>query len=289
MTVVVGFVGTDGGVMVSDSQASEDDQTKFEAPKLWEDSGLLFGYSGNTAVREPLVEALHEALPKADNHENRWKVKARLCGIHGPVISGEYSNYVPKPPPGQIPSKLAGTLLVMGRDADGYWLLDINYNNTGTFHPERGFHAIGTGSAAAGMARGLLANYEPAERSAAALKLIAYRTVAACISVLDVGVGGAVQLWAGEGDGDFVEIEGNDLDDVAHGVAQWAIIEQESLDRVLRQTEAPEPEPEAPEEQVPEPFEASEEKADAGASSENTGDENSDEEGDESARATGSG
>jgi hypothetical protein len=37
--------------MASDSQASEDDQTKFDIPKLWSDHGLLFGYSGNTAVR----------------------------------------------------------------------------------------------------------------------------------------------------------------------------------------------------------------------------------------------
>jgi hypothetical protein len=35
MTVVVGFVGTDGAVMASDSQASEYDKTKYDIEKLW--------------------------------------------------------------------------------------------------------------------------------------------------------------------------------------------------------------------------------------------------------------
>jgi len=232
MTVVVGFVGQDGAVMASDSQASELDQTKYEVQKLWTDGGLLFGYSGNTAVREPIAAALAKSLSGFDTSANRWHVKARLCGTIGPVLRGEYANYVPAPPPGQIPLELAGNLLVLGRDADGYWLLDINHGNVGTFHPERGFHAIGSGSAGAQVSRGLLEHYEPEARTVWHLQLMAYRTIQTCIRFLDAHVGGAVQLWTMQ-DGTCAEVTGDALEDVEHGVEQWTLIQKESLDEVL--------------------------------------------------------
>jgi 20S proteasome alpha/beta subunit len=256
MTLIVGFVGSDGAVMASDSQASEEDKTWHEVPKIWEESGLLFGYSGNTAVGDPITAALAQHLKDKDLHQNRWKIKALLCSITGPVMAGEYKNYVPKVEAGHVPGKLAGTLLVLGRDEDGYWLMDVNYNNVATFHDQRGFHAIGSGSAAAQMARGLLSHYEPAERRVKQLRLIAYRTVEACIGHLDLGVGGAIQLWSSTDGGDFTEASGEDLKEVAHGVSQWALIEQESLDKVIRQAEG-EPEPKE-ESEVPEPFEEGE-------------------------------
>jgi hypothetical protein len=88
-------------------------------------------------------------------------VRDKLSSTIGPVLTGEYANYVPHPPPGQIPTRLAGSLLVIGREPSGYWLLDIDHGNVGTFHPERGFHAIGSGSAAAQVSRGLLEHSSP--------------------------------------------------------------------------------------------------------------------------------
>jgi hypothetical protein len=162
---------------------------------------------------------------------------------------------LPAAPPGQIPTKLAGTLLVSGRDSDGYWLLDIDYNCVGTPHWERGFHAIGSGSAGAQTARALLEHYEPETRTLLHLKAIAFRTVDTCVRVLATGVGGEVQLWTGEGEGSFQQVTGAELEDVAHGVEQWTLIEQESLDEVLAQADPVEPGNKA-EETVPEPYEA---------------------------------
>jgi 20S proteasome alpha/beta subunit len=234
VTVVVGFLGADGAVMASDSQASELDRTKYDAPKIWADNGLLFGYSGNTAVMDPVQLALEEKLAGQDTSQSRWTVKKLLCEAIRPVLVGEYANYVPDPPAGQIPASLGGMLLVIGKDANGYWLLDIDHNNVGTFHPHRGFHAIGSGSAAAGVVRGLLEHYDPEARTVWHLKLIAHRSVGTCIRVLDLGVGGEIQLWASteEGDG-FARVTDDDLRDVEHGISQWTVIERESLDNVM--------------------------------------------------------
>lgn len=251
MTVVVGFVGTDGAVMASDSQASELDKTKHQIEKLWICQGLLMGYSGNTAVRDPLMLSLDEALAKTDVHASRWKVIAEVVAASKPVLAGMYANYVPAPPQGQIPASLAGVLLLIGRDPDGYWLADVDHNNTPTFHTERNFHAVGSGSVAAQVANGLLEHYEPKGRTVKDLRLVAYRTVATCIKVVDVGVGGEVQLWSAEGDDEFAKLEVVDLEVVKAGVERWETIERDSLKQAF---EAGDEQDKAPVNQIPAPL-----------------------------------
>jgi hypothetical protein len=43
---------------------------------------------------------------------------------------------------------IGGALLVIGKDGDGHWLLELNCDNTPSAYSERGFHAVGTGSPA---------------------------------------------------------------------------------------------------------------------------------------------
>jgi hypothetical protein len=231
VTVIVGFLGAGGAVMASDSQASEQDNTRYDAPKIWEDNGVLFGYSGNTAVLDPIQLALHQRFEGEDTSQSRWNMKVHLCEAIRPVLRGEYVNYVPAPPPGQVPAKLAGSLLVIGRDADGYWLADVDHNCLLTFHMQRGFHALGSGSHGAGVARGLLEHYDPNDRTIAELRLLAYRTVETCIRVSAMlGVGGSVQLWEStDGEPAFQRVTGEALDSVEYGVAAWMVIERESL------------------------------------------------------------
>jgi hypothetical protein len=233
MTVVVGFVGPDGAVMASDSEATETDQTRFDMPKLWQSSGLLFGYSGNTAIKDPLELSIEDALAKADPGLNRWQVAAELCAATKRVIEPAYKNHVPEAPPGRIPPELNGFTLVIGEDAEGYWLLEINGFNTATF-ATRGFHAVGSGSVAAQVANGLLVKYEARGRSLWHLNLIAYRTVKTCINVLGgvYGVGGPVQVWQSDGSGGFAQLDEGATERVAHAVEEWMTIEHESLDKV---------------------------------------------------------
>jgi 20S proteasome alpha/beta subunit len=233
MTVVVGFVGPDGGVMASDSEATETDYTKFDVAKLWTSGGCLFGYSGNTAIKDPLALAIDAALVKAGPGLSRWNIKQLLCEAANNVIRPEYENYLPRLAAGTVPKELAGKLLVIGKDDEGYWLLELNEHITGTFE-NRGFHAIGSGSVAAQVANGLLVKYESHGRSLWHLNLIAYRTVKTCINVLGgpYGVGGPVQLWKSDEVGGFVQLDKGAIERVAESVEAWMTIERESLDKI---------------------------------------------------------
>jgi 20S proteasome alpha/beta subunit len=53
MTVVVGFVGPDGAVMASDSEATESGHTRYDVEKIWACGALIMGYTGTTSVKQP--------------------------------------------------------------------------------------------------------------------------------------------------------------------------------------------------------------------------------------------
>jgi 20S proteasome alpha/beta subunit len=238
MTVVVGFVGTDGAVMASDSQESEDDETRHEVEKIWEDGGLLFGYSGHDAVKLPLQIAVSAALETAkERPPDRWAARRLLTEAAKPVLLEAYGTFVPTSQR-ETARKLGGALLVLGRDEPGYWLLEINHNNVATFYTARGFHAIGTGSVAAQVATGLLEAYEPADRSVGHLRLMAYRSVETCIRVLGGGwgVGGHPHVWHSEKGGSFHKATSSELAALANDVGSWILVERESLDQAFPET-----------------------------------------------------
>jgi 20S proteasome alpha/beta subunit len=240
VTVVVAFVARDGAVMASDSEATEEDQSRFDMAKLWTCHEFLLGYSGNTAIRDPLAAALSESITPGGT-TNRWEAMANVCAVSGRVLSGAYENFVPAPPAGQIPQPLLGRLLVVGRDIEGYFIFEVNQHNVPTL-ASRGFQAVGSGSVAAQVANALMVQYGAGGRDVWHLKLIAYRTVDACIQALGgpYGVGGAIQLWASTNGGPFEQVTGSQLDAVAHGVDQWVGIESESLDEVAGEAAEPE-------------------------------------------------
>jgi hypothetical protein len=148
----------------------------------------------------------------------------------------------PHLPVGAVPSSLAGKLVVIGRDSDGYWMLEIDERNGASFYESDGFHAVGSGSVAAQVSRSLLAHYEPLGRSVRHLRLIAYRAVSVCIGTLGGQhmVGGDVRIWEVEGDASFVKLGEAEMAQVANGVDQWRTIESETLDQVV--VEEPQPE-----------------------------------------------
>jgi hypothetical protein len=116
---------------------------------------------------------------------------------------------------------------------NGYWLLEIDRNNTPTFYTDCGFHAIGSGSGAAQVANGMLGHYGLRDRSSWHLKLVAHRTVSNCIKAFGMlGVGGASQLWYSENGGAFSEAANEELTAIQHGLDQWETIERESLTSV---------------------------------------------------------
>ena len=235
MTVIVGFVGPNGAVMCSDSQGTEGgDDTRHEAEKIWEAGGLLFGYSGYGAVKEPLMVTISSALSSIGRQPTRWEARDLLAKANQPVLRNAYENFVPARA-GEDARMMAGHLLVIGHDDSGYWLLELDGNNIATFYTDRGFHTVGSGSVAAQVARGLLAHYEPAGRNVAHLKLLAYRTVETCIDVLGGrwGIGGRPLMWYSEAGDPFTEASDGELAATQNAVGGWTLIERESLDKAF--------------------------------------------------------
>jgi hypothetical protein len=202
VTVIAGYVGKHGAVMAADSQSSEEDATATSIEKIWTNSGLLFGYSGQVALRDPLRNAIDKQLSATPPppHCPIEIATSALCASIRPILEYAYTNFVGAP--GDDPTeKLAGSLMVIGFDGEKFWLLELDRHNTASPYTEDGFHTIGTGSVAAHVGRGLLKHYSLPGYEVAHLRLLAYRTVATCIDVLGgaYGLGHPVQLWQSAG------------------------------------------------------------------------------------------
>lgn len=249
MTVVVAFVGADGAVMASDSEATESGHTRYDVEKIWTCGGLLCGYTGNGSVRDRLRRAMDDAAKQLFGDSatiDRYKAANVLQQVAKPVLEHVYSHFVPAAP-GQHYGLLAGVLLIVGRDDAGYWLLEVDGSNNASWYTDAGFHTVGSGSPAAYVAYALMKNYDVASRDVAAQRLVAYRTVDTCIGTIggQLGVGGYVHLWSSEGGGPFEKQEGETLNAVQNGVDQWTTIERESLDKI---STIAHPEPSSPSE-----------------------------------------
>lgn len=230
MTLVVGFVAKAHGVMGADSQATEADGTRTRVEKIWSEGGLLFGYTGTWGVRDHLASAIRRRVTQEgfDPHADRESIRMALCQTIRPVLISAYANYVPSDF-AEAKSALGGQLLVLGSDAEGFWLLEINEDNTGSWYTDRGFHAVGSGSPAAQVALGLLQNYVPARLTLAQLEMLAFRTLGVSIEVLAQHLSEPVRLWASDGAG-FRQLTDTDLAETAQAVEVWRTIERESLE-----------------------------------------------------------
>ena len=236
MTLIVAHVSESGAVMASDSLVTEEDSTAgVPVGKIWTSGGLLFGYSGDLSVRDSIRDAIGERLtssplPLPTDCE---MAMSQLQAFLRPVIQAAYDNFVGGPNDDPV-DKLGGSLLVVGRDNDGYWLLEIDKHNTATRYTEEGFHTIGSAAPATHVGRRLLSHYALPGYEPQHLCLLALRTVQASIDVLGsaFGIGGPVQLWQSTRDG-FEAVTGEALDATKEGLEQWRQIERESLLKVF--------------------------------------------------------
>jgi len=242
VTLIVAHVSAVGAVMAADSHVAEEDHTGGLADKIWTTGTLLFGYSGNMAVRDRLRQAIEAELARSplpvpiDCEMAASQLKASMR----PILQQAYADFVGGPDDSPVEA-LGGSLLVVGRDNGRYWLLEIDRNNTSSHYTEDGFHTTGSGSTAAHVGRRLLQHYALPGYETKHLRLLAMRTVKSCIDVLGgaYGLGGPVQLWQATDNG-YEQVRGDELASVVEGVQQWVQIEKESLSKVFAATvEAP--------------------------------------------------
>ena len=235
MTLIVAHVSQHGAVMAADSLAAEGDGTAAAVDKIWEDGGLLFGYSGNMAIRDQIRRELARSFEatKLPQHPDWEMAGSALCAITKPVLDKAYANF--SGAPGESPvDALGGSLVVIGFDGEQHWLLEIDANNTPSHYTNDGFHTIGSGSVAADVGNHVLRHYAFPGHETPHLRLLAFRTVASCIDVLGgaYGLGPPVQMWQSNQAG-YEAVIGEALAAVAEGVEQWIQIEQESLMQVF--------------------------------------------------------
>jgi len=237
LTVIVGFVGAECAVMASDSESTESVHTRFDVDKIWTSGNCLLGYSGSGAIRGALSVSIDSKLKTAFGEDaeeiDRWEARSALAEATKPVLEQFYKEFVPTTQP--VDSVLGGTLLVIGRDSSGHWLLEIDSHCTTTFYEDRGLQAIGSGGPAAFIAHGLLRHYQPRDQTMEQLRLIAYRTIKTCIDGLGgaFGVGGQIHLWSCR-PGDGYRKAGTELlEDLEEGLTKWITIERESLSEVF--------------------------------------------------------
>jgi len=128
VTVIVGFVGADGAVMASDSEGTEGGHSRIDVEKCWTCGGLLFGLSGTGSVKQPLEASLATKATAAFGESvevSRWEARELVRGAVRDVFTREYTNFVPGQPGQTALNTIGCALLVIGRDSDGYWLLEI--------------------------------------------------------------------------------------------------------------------------------------------------------------------
>lgn len=230
--------------MASDSFVAEEDQTLADpVAKIWTSGGLLFAYSGQLSLRDKLRAAIEISLqytplpPEVDAE----MAASQLCSATKPILNKAYGTF--EGGPNVKPAdELGGSLLVIGRDTEKYWLLEVDRHNMPNFYTENGFHTIGSGSLATHIGRRLLRHYSLPGYETRHLCLLAYRVVESCIDVLQgsYGIGGDVQLWQSCENG-YETVVGDELVAVREGLEQWHRIEREAL---LEVSAAPEPAPE---------------------------------------------
>lgn len=254
--------------MASDSESTESGHTRFDVEKIWtHGQSLLMGYSGSGAVRAALAESIAAKMNTQFGAEakevKRWEARALLAAAIKPVLTQFYGEFVPTTRP--VDNVLAGVLLVIGRDEDGHWLLEVDHNNTTTFYEDRGYQAIGSGGSAAFVAQGLLQHYQPQEQTVEELRLIAYRTVKTCIDGLggQLGVGGEIHIWSCEAGGGYEKADAAMMSSLGEGLTKWTTIERESLLQVWGGSPVEDEEAGG----IPEPLEEDERPADVAGSS----------------------
>ena len=219
--------------MASDSEGTESGHTRFDVEKIWTAGhGLLLGYSGNSAVRDAVRRSI-DATVRADFGDavaiDRWHARTSLVSAVRPVLGQFYSEFISTTHTAD--EALKGSLLAIGRDNGGHWLLEVDANCIATFYEERGLQAIGSGGSAAFVAHGLLRHYQPREQTIKELRLIAYRTIQTCIDGLagQLGVGGEVHLWSCQASEEYSKANSESLQGLEEGLAKWKTIERESL------------------------------------------------------------
>ena len=227
MTVIIGLMCSDGGILASDSQATDLKAfIRVEVEKIFPlGSNIVWGVSGPKGLQQVLKESLDATVKKTWPEKTLSQIRTAIVDKVTGRQREALNQYVPvggsQPPNAEA--------LFCGFTADK-WLLEIAENGQQEHHSE--FCAVGSGKKTAYHCWATLKHYRPCEESMGLGKLIAFRIVHDVIETDAALVGFPIRMWTVGKDGvsQLLEPEIDALGELANA---WKDEERLSLRRVL--------------------------------------------------------
>lgn len=149
MTLIIALRCTDGVIMASDSQSTEEaGNIGYPVPKIFElIPRAVWGGSGSGQIIRELRQQFDSVR---DQLEASPAIAQSLVSVVKPVLQAHYNNFIPNVP-GLAPGSPATGVLAAGYSKDsGAWIVEVDPRCQYTHYDELGFHAIGS---AAGFAQ----------------------------------------------------------------------------------------------------------------------------------------
>src|SRR6266852_7468065 len=142
MTIVIALSCSDGVVMASDSQATEQRAgVRFDVPKIFKlTDDAVWGGTGDSQTISDINQALQAVGPQIEGQTDRTQI---LATVIRPVLMRRYANFIQVP--GTQPTTPATGTLPCGYDsARGGWIVEVDPNCKSSNYADRGFHAVGS-------------------------------------------------------------------------------------------------------------------------------------------------
>ena len=230
MTIVIALSCSDGVVMASDSQATEQHAgVRWNVQKIFQlsDRGV-WGGTGDTQTIGEIDRALQAVRPQMDGGADLTQL---LPFVIRPILMRRYANFIQVP--GSQPTSPATATLACGYDAArGGWIIEVDQNCVSSDYGSRGFHAVGSAAGFALLGSALLDHFRPTERPLDQGRLIAYRVIDAAIQTSMFGVGGDIQMWYVDAGG-VHQVDEDEMAEIKGNVGGWQEEEGKLLDRIF--------------------------------------------------------
>lgn len=229
MTVIIGLMCADGGILASDSQATDIQaaiRVEVESKIFALGGRIAWGSSGPVGLQQVLKESLDGALrtnwPQKTLDQLRVTIVNKVTGRQREAVA----QFVPATQNARPP---AAEVLICGHTAD-CWLLEVAADGQQQQHFK--FCAVGSGKATAYRVWNTLRHYVPHDESIEFGKFLAYRIVHDVITADFALVGLPVRIWTIRPDG-ATELAPAEVDALAITVDAWKEEERRSLRRAL--------------------------------------------------------
>lgn len=229
MTVIIGLLCSDGGILACDSQGTDLQarvRIEVESKVFPLGTHVAWGLSGPEGLQQVLKESLDATV--RTNWRQKTLSQIRMSMVD--KVTGRQAEavrqFVPASENARPPT---AEVLLCGFTVDK-WLLEIT--ETGQQQEHFKFCAVGSAKGTAYHVWNTLKHYEPHDETAEFGKVLAYRVIDDVIRTEAVFVGFPIRMWVVQ-DAGVAEVTEPELDALGQLVEEWKKDESRSLRRVL--------------------------------------------------------